>query len=300
MLSAPTSSLDLTEERIWQQFALASPILSSQSAGWKRVQLVYHRQPPHEIPSHCFAQHVIAICAQPHPARLKLNGRWRREQYSPGDIGVMPAHHLSPTTQSETSGEYLALFLDPESLTHAAFEAVDADQVELIPHFKTPDPLIQQMGWALKQELELSAGESSLYAEAMAVALSVHLLQRYCTKQVLLRDYAEGLPKFKLRQVIAYIHEHLDQDLSLGEMAAIATMSPHYFATQFKQSTGVSPHQYVMRCRIDRAKALLPNRELSIMDVLLQVGFKSQSHFTRVFRQQVSATPKVYRDGLWN
>jgi AraC family transcriptional regulator len=75
-------------------------------------------------------------------------------------------------------------------------------------------------------------------------------------------------------------------------------MSPHYFASLFKQSNGVAPYQYVTQCRIERAKQLLTRPELSIVEVCHQVGFQNQSHFTKVFREHTNVTPKVYRNSI--
>ncbi|WP_431193519.1 helix-turn-helix domain-containing protein [Trichocoleus desertorum] len=110
-----------------------------------------------------------------------------------------------------------------------------------------------------------------------------------------MREYTGGLPPHKLNQAITYIHGHLDQDLRLAEIAAIVQMSPHYFATLFKQSTGLAPHQFVTQCRIEHAKWLLAKQELTILEILPQLGFKSQSHFTKVFREQTGLTPTAYR-----
>nr|WP_268896784.1 AraC family transcriptional regulator [Hassalia byssoidea] len=132
----------------------------------------------------------------------------------------------------------------------------------------------------------------------MATALSVHLLRRYSARQQQIKNYTGGLPKYRLREAVNYINEHLDHNLTLAEVAASVQMSPHYFASLFKQSTGLTPHQYVMKCRIDKAKQLLHIRELTLVEICHQVGFQSQSHFTRVFREHTKTTPKVYRDAL--
>jgi AraC family transcriptional regulator len=92
-----------------------------------------------------------------------------------------------------------------------------------------------------------------------------------------------------------YIHEHLSEDLSLREIAAFLQMSPNYFTSLFKQSTGLSAHQYVIHCRIEKAERLLTKSDLSIVEVAQQVGFQSQSHFVNVFRKQTGMTPKTYR-----
>ncbi|MEC4819462.1 MAG: AraC family transcriptional regulator, partial [Scytonema sp. PMC 1069.18] len=94
------------------------------------------------------------------------------------------------------------------------------------------------------------------------------------------------------------IHNHLDENLTLAELAAIVQMSPHYFASLFKQSTGLAPHQYLTQCRIERAKRLLLHRNLTIVEICHTVGFQNQSHFTKVFRQHTGTTPKAYRDAL--
>jgi AraC family transcriptional regulator len=106
------------------------------------------------------------------------------------------------------------------------------------------------------------------------------------------------LSKYKLRQAVNYINEHLDQNLTLAQIAAAMRMSPNYFASLFKQSTGLTPHQYVMKCRIEKAKQLLGDQELALVEISQEVGFQSQSHFTRVFRQHTKTTPKAYRDAL--
>ena len=229
---------------------------------------------------------------------MKLNGHWQTMYYSIGDVCILPAYQWGPMAQCNQDTEFIHLYLEPNMLTRIAHTSTEADRVELIPNFQVHDPLIQQIGLTLKTELEHNRADSGLYAESMGVALSAHLLQRYAVKKSILRDYTDGLSKHKLKEAISYINDHLDHELSLTEIATVVQISPHYFATQFKQSTGLTPHQYVTQCRIERAKILLTNRELTITEVMRQVGFKSQSHFTRVFRQYTAITPKAYRDAI--
>ena len=160
------------------------------------------------------------------------------------------------------------------------------------------DPLIYQIGLDLKTELETDGVDSRLYAESMATALSIHLLRRYSARKQEIKEFRGGLPQYKLMEVISYINAHLDQDITLAELAALIQMSTHYFASLFKQSTGLAPPQYITKCRIDKAKQLLAIRQLAIAEICQQVGFQSQSHFTKVFRKYTTTTPKLYRDSL--
>jgi AraC family transcriptional regulator len=101
-----------------------------------------------------------------------------------------------------------------------------------------------------------------------------------------------------LSQLLDYIHHHLDQDITVTDLAAIANMSRYYFASLFKQSTGVAPYQYVLIQRVERAKQLLKQPEFSLAEIASASGFANQSHFTRQFRQLTGVTPKTYRDTL--
>jgi AraC-like DNA-binding protein len=105
-----------------------------------------------------------------------------------------------------------------------------------------------------------------------------------------------GLPTPQLQRVTEYIEAHLEHELSLTKIAAVAHMSPDHFARLFRQATGRTPHQYVVICRIERAKQLLRETEWPIIDLSRQVGFQDQSYFTAVFRKHVAMTPKAYRN----
>jgi AraC family transcriptional regulator len=107
-----------------------------------------------------------------------------------------------------------------------------------------------------------------------------------------------ALPLARLRRVTEYIREHIDQDLTLRELGAVVCMSPFHFARLFRRSTGVSPHRFVVRTRIDRASTLLAARELSIAEISQRIGFRSPSHFSTVFRRVSGATPRAYRARL--
>ena len=103
------------------------------------------------------------------------------------------------------------------------------------------------------------------------------------------------LPLSRLRRVTEHIREHLDQDLTLAQLGAVVYMSPYHFARLFQRSTGVPPHQFVLRTRIDRAITLLAARELSIARISRAVGFGTASHFSTVFRRVTGLTPRAYR-----
>ena len=105
----------------------------------------------------------------------------------------------------------------------------------------------------------------------------------------------KGLTHTRLQQVLDYIQTHLDRDLSLAELAEVINISPTYFASLFKQAIEVSPHQYVVQQRVERAKLMLSKTDLAIADIALQVGFSSQSHLNQQFKRLTGMTPKQVR-----
>ncbi len=98
--------------------------------------------------------------------------------------------------------------------------------------------------------------------------------------------------------MIEYIHANASGNISLAAMAKIAEVTPHHFASLFTKETGLSPHQYVLRVRIDRAKIHLKDSGLSIAEVSRLIGFRTQEHFTKVFRRVVGVTPTKFREEL--
>jgi AraC family transcriptional regulator len=274
---------------------------SSYQQGWQGIYCEYHCQPKHNTPEHYPQQHVIAINnirdRTPLETVRTFDNNVQKEKIVNGDVVVVPAQiHHQVYWHRET--EFTLLILEPRRIAIAAYEAIDPDLVEILPHFAKPDPLIAQIGLSLQSELETTKAIDSLYADSAANLLAVHLLRFYANKKPKFAEYADGLSKTSLQQVIEYIRANLDRDLSLEKLAELVQMSTFYFARLFKQSTGVTPHQYVIHCRLEQAKNLLISENASIIEICQKVGFQSQSHFTQLFRKYTGLTPKKYQETI--
>src|SRR5215510_8809567 len=104
-----------------------------------------------------------------------------------------------------------------------------------------------------------------------------------------------GLPPRAVRRVHEFIKAHLEANISIQVLASIAGLSMYHFARAFKQSEGMTPHEYLVKCRVQRAKRLLAGTDLPLSEIALAAGFADQSHCARRFREHVGVTPSSYR-----
>lgn len=301
MEEAPSVDLTKTEDSFKPYPTDA--LLSNASVDWAGLYLQYHRQPSHEMVEHSCRQHRIIIHDRtlPSPMIEAVEELSQPSQVAPGMITVLPAGARN-WAYWQAEHQFAVLAFEPLLLAQHLTQITDREDVQLIPTLSRPDPLIHSIGLALKLELESNGTGGRLYVDAMMTALMAHLIRYYSARtpscfheqNSALPMVAGGLSKRRLQQVVEYMNNHLDQDLTLPELAAVVHMSPSYFSSSFKQSTGFSPHQYLIRRRIERAKQLLLQNELSIADVAHRLGFAHQSHLSRHFKRLVGVTPKAF------
>lgn len=274
----------------------SAPLLSSAGCGWQGITLEQFHCPPLATPEYSYPDHKIAIHTHiPENLQVerRLDGRLQVEQVLAEQVIVVPAR-VTHQVQWDRDAEFLILTLSPDVLGQVAYEAIAPDQVDLVPVLPRVDPLVRQLGLALRSELELNGGRDHLYVDSLVSCLAVHLLKHYSAAPPSFPP-AGPMPPSKLALVTGYIQEHLDQALRLADLAALVGMSACYFASLFKQSTGTSPHQFIVQCRLRRSQQLLRRSDATIADIAIQCGFSSQSHLTRLFRRHLGTTPRAYR-----
>lgn len=286
--------IDFTRESEVLPVFPSGSLLSSQPGQWNGIYLSYYQHPPYEIPETVSRQHLVIVHLEvPIQAEQRIGTRFQKEYFQAGSVLLIPAHTPHYACW-DTEHRYLILSLDPTAFLNTGLSASDGNIAELVPHFATAAPLIHGIGLALKAELESNNLGGRLYADSLSTALFTHLLRHYSAQKLILPAQKGGLPTYRLKQVIEYIDTYLDRDLALADLAAVAQLSPNYFMHLFKQSTGLTPHRYVIQQRVERAKQLLIEGKLAIADIALQVGFAHQSHLNRHFKRWVGVTPRVF------
>jgi AraC family transcriptional regulator len=155
---------------------------------------------------------------------------------------------------------------------------------------------LEQLAVTITSALRDRRADDGLYIDTIAQMMAVHLARMHSTRSRAVRlAPVKAMPGGKIRRLIDYIEANLDGDLSLAGMAAEIDMSPLYLARAFKAAIGQAPHQYVLARRIERAKELLRNTDLPVVDVALSVGLSSQSHLSHWFVRHVGMSPGAYR-----
>ena len=150
----------------------------------------------------------------------------------------------------------------------------------------------------LKAQLQYPCRSQKAYVEALGIALAHELARLNEAGSALVSEMRGGLPGWQQKKVAQYIEEHLANEISLLSLAQLVRLSPFHFSRAFKQSFGMPPHRYLTWQRIERAKALLGERRLSVTEIGLDVGFSETSSFTAAFRKLTGETPTAYRRSL--
>jgi AraC family transcriptional regulator len=165
------------------------------------------------------------------------------------------------------------------------------DRVEIRNRFQLRDPQIENIGWAMKAEMDADYPGGTLFRDSLGTALAAYLLRNHSSLERTPSAAKGSFSGRQLKRILAFIEENLDKDLSLAEIASIAGVSPSHCKIIFRTAMGVPLHQYVIQRRVERARVLLSEGELAISQVALQTGFAHQSHLARHMKRMLGYTP---------
>ena len=283
----------------WLKLLPFEPDASSYRLGWASLEAARNRAvPASELHAPALTHHRLILFSRP-PEELDLRYEGVKRHVPPpaGAIMLVPAG--SPILwRWSGSFDSLHIFLEPGLVTRVAAEAFGLDPARLtVPPLDGLDlPHLQTAMWAVDAELTPGGAGGRLAAESLANVLAVHLIRHVSATRQSAHRRNGTLPRAKLRAVVEYIEEHLDSGPTLEQMAAIARLSPNYFAWQFKRATGLPPHQYVLDRRVERAKQFLQTgSDISLVEVAAEAGFWDQSQFSHHFKRLIGVTPGQFR-----
>jgi AraC family transcriptional regulator len=274
-------------------------IAHSQDAGWRSLHAAILEEAPLET-TETAVGHPSLIYHLSSPTRVtrQIHGMTPEQSLigprgiclTPGDATTSWRHRGRP--------QILQLYLRRQLYANAVREMYDRelDGADIAPQFAIADPLLEQLALAIAAALREGRIEDGLYVDTLAQMMAVHLARHYASHRAAARlPSAGGAWGRKIDRLLEYIEARLDADLSLDAMAAEVGIGAVHLSRVFKKVTGLSPHQYVMARRIERAKDLLRSSDRSISEVALAAGFCSQSHLGNAFRRHVGVSPGQFR-----
>jgi AraC family transcriptional regulator len=295
----PDSQIHLINTATEQPFPAApkgTVLSSSVDLGWRGITVELHHLPPVEYPEHYVQGHRLAVVHRGKPITYewKDGGRWKRAQTHPG-VFFLQSHGDINAPRWFESFETVAIALDPSFVAQSFRDTIDPDRIRLREQRAEFDPIMAKFARQFEDELTNGSYGGALYGESLALAFSLYILEQHS-------DYSQPFPRprgkfssLQLRDMIEYIHVHLSEELSLTDLANHLNLSAFHFARLFKNSLGLSPHQYVLQNRVERARKLIAvSTSANLTDIALQVGFYDQTHFGKAFKRLVGVPPKVF------
>ena len=157
------------------------------------------------------------------------------------------------------------------------------------------DSILYRMAQALGHSLEVPERVSNLFVEHAALAFLEHILHRYGGAQASSRPSEARLAPWQVRRVTDFIEENLENNPSISALAELCELSPSHFAQAFRHMMGMAPHRWLLRRRVERAKALLKGTTVALAIISTSCGFFDQSHFCRVFTRFEGVSPREWR-----
>jgi len=217
-----------------------------------------------------------------------------RFDYTAGDLALCHRHVGEWVGLMNVS--HLQLGISDEALMACSDGAYG--EVELHPSRKFTEPRLSGMVAAVHAEMVAGFPSGRLFLDSVEQAIAVTLVNGHAVRHRPVQFSRGGLGSARLRRVRELVHAKMEDDLSLDEMAQAVGLSTAHFARMFRKSTGETPHQFVLRQRLERAKAMLRAPDARVLDVAVACGFKTQQHFAQVFRDVWGVSPTEYRQYL--
>lgn len=204
---------------------------------------------------------------------------------------------LSDAYKADLGGpfDFVLFEISPASLGKIADDAEMPGVTSLVVETASKDIVLANLARALIPALEKPDEANALFVEQMTTAIGTYLVQRYGGRPTVASDRSGSLSRTHEDLAKSLLLENLDGNVSISEVAQMCNLSRGYFIRAFRETTGMTPYQWVLRERIDRARDLLRTSNTPLAEVAIACGFADQSHFTRVFAGIVGTTPGNWR-----
>lgn len=286
-----------------QKYGTAEVLDTAIGCDWSGIAAELRHHPSEDLPPFDLTQTEIGIATDCHPDAVVVrrgNGLLQQTKVARGTVWTCPAgvreEEISLREWHECFHIYLpsSRFAELSDLRGGA--AVRPQDIRYLADLD--DGLIRQIGLALLAEIRAPSSAGRVLAESLALSLTARLVQAYAESPGDRIDpvtIQHGLDDRRLRRVLDYMAAHLEEELGIDDLAAVACLSPFHFIRMFRNRVGTTPGRHLGRMRLERAKAMLTAGDVALSEVAMACCFSSQANFTRAFRRATGTTPNGYR-----
>lgn len=231
-----------------------------------------------------------------------IGGGWLARRIRRGDIfvtGSKTPYELRWRSALGAEMDVIHIHLGVDKCL-AAFEIVYQDRAAAVEvtDFFGRDETLAHLSFACAEMLSARTAGNANRVAAFAHLLAIHIAEKYTNITSQRPDYRGGIPIARLRKIEDYVRAHPAESISIETLAELAELSPFHFSRVFKQTTGMTPLQFVIRERMLQAQQLIRETSRSLIEIALEVGYTSPSHFAQVFRRTVGVAPTQFRNAL--
>lgn len=271
---------------------------SSLKAPWRDVlDLEYSIVYPDEFHDCYLSRAALVFHLETHLCpieRITSQGHFEQLSVSEGSMHFDP---LGEKVGARWAEPHRLLVVMPSQLClqKALGESYTVEQLEFSKNTNTQDIQLFNLSLALLEECKNDFVTGQLYGESIALALASRIISKFSKNNISPERYDGKIPLWRLNKLKHFINENLDQDLSITDLAKAISLSEFHFSRMFKQSTGMTPHVFITKKKIDRACELLKNERYSVTEISQLLGFKNQTHFSMLFKKVLGVTPRDFR-----
>jgi AraC family transcriptional regulator len=235
-------------------------------------------------------------------ARTTFAAHWQGKagfhsaNFGPGDISTCEYGTASPHLLDRPAP--IGIIVVSDEVMREVSQETRADIPLIQSHPLIRDPVLSHLAQAIMYEGQNHFQNGSLFSDSLATALGHYLWKRYPSSASIVENTVGGMAPLMLRRCIEYVHANLESDIRLADLAREAGMSRSHLIRTFRQSTGKTPHQFLLEQRIEKARMLIRQGGLSLTGIALTTGFANQHHLARIFRRVTGMTPSQFRLSL--
>ena len=281
---------------------LSNSILSRPSSvelGWEKFAIERRTSLPGEKPE-ITSQHHFLILWDVHVAEGEIayrGGRFSPYKKYPNTITTcLPG--VCPAARRRSKHEVIVGALHPDFLRGIEDELDRRPSGTWRGLYGTNDPALRTLLLLLVKESEAGGPCGILYVESLIVALATRLLYAARVQKIVTNERTSPLPPRPLRRVLERMQASLSAELALATLAAETGYSRAHFLRMFRAATGQTPHRYLLDRRLEKARELVANKSMPLIDIAADCGFSSHAHLTTAFRSRFGVAPSAYRRGI--